>query len=99
MATAYGHSHFSSFARGWLNLGGPHDRTTEGGGRGRSGLSCPANPGQPRATSDNPRATSGTIKESLLTLGESFEVVLPAARTGADWAWEALYGDLAPLVH
>src|SRR4030081_3701589 len=48
----------------------------------------PDNPGQPRTT-----------KESLLALGESFEVVLAAARTGADWAWEALYRDLAPLVH
>jgi len=34
-----------------------------------------------------------------LALGESFEGVLAAARTGADWAWEALYRDLAPLVH
>jgi RNA polymerase sigma factor (sigma-70 family) len=35
----------------------------------------------------------------LLSLGESFEGVLTAARSGADWAWEALYRDLAPLVH
>jgi RNA polymerase sigma-70 factor (ECF subfamily) len=34
-----------------------------------------------------------------LALGESFERVLEAARSGADWAWEALYRDLAPLVH
>jgi RNA polymerase sigma-70 factor (ECF subfamily) len=40
-----------------------------------------------------------TTKERLLALGESFEVVLAAAGTGADWAWEALYRDLAPLVH
>jgi RNA polymerase sigma-70 factor (ECF subfamily) len=32
-------------------------------------------------------------------LGESFEPVLVAARGGADWAWAALYRDLAPLVH
>jgi RNA polymerase sigma-70 factor (ECF subfamily) len=40
-----------------------------------------------------------TTKESLLALGESFEGVLSAARSGAEWAWEALYRDLAPLVH
>ena len=34
-----------------------------------------------------------------MALGESFESVLAAARVGADWAWEALYRDLAPLVH
>jgi RNA polymerase sigma-70 factor (ECF subfamily) len=34
-----------------------------------------------------------------LALGESFDPVLAAARTGADWAWAALYRDLAPLVH
>ena len=34
-----------------------------------------------------------------MALGESFETVLEAARSGADWAWEALYRDLAPLVH
>jgi RNA polymerase sigma factor (sigma-70 family) len=38
-------------------------------------------------------------KESRLAFGESFERVLEAARSGADWAWEALYRDLAPLVH
>lgn len=32
-------------------------------------------------------------------LGESFDRVLEAARTGAGWAWEALYADLAPLVN
>lgn len=34
-----------------------------------------------------------------MTLGASFDPVLAAARTGADWAWDALYRDLAPLVH
>ncbi len=29
---------------------------------------------------------------------ESFESVLDAARTGADWAWERIYDDLAPTV-
>jgi RNA polymerase sigma-70 factor (ECF subfamily) len=40
-----------------------------------------------------------TTKESLLALGEGFEGVVAAAGTGAEWAWEALYRDLAPLVH
>lgn len=34
-----------------------------------------------------------------MALGESFDPVLEAARTGADWAWAAIYRDLAPLVH
>ena len=33
-----------------------------------------------------------------MALGDSFDPVLAAARTGADWAWAALYRDLAPLV-
>jgi len=32
-------------------------------------------------------------------LGESFAEVLEAARRGSEPAWDALYGDLAPLVH
>lgn len=31
-------------------------------------------------------------------LGESFDGVLAAARTGQEWAWRALYGGLAPRV-
>jgi RNA polymerase sigma-70 factor (ECF subfamily) len=31
-------------------------------------------------------------------LGPTFSPILEAARTGADWAWERLYGDLAPAV-
>ena len=31
-------------------------------------------------------------------LGEGFEAVLAAARTGADWAWARIYDDLAPAV-
>lgn len=30
-----------------------------------------------------------------MTLGQSFESVLEAARLGADWAWAALYGEIA----
>ncbi len=30
-----------------------------------------------------------------MTLGHSFESVLEAAKLGADWAWVALYGDIA----
>lgn len=33
-----------------------------------------------------------------MPLGGSFEQVLAAARTGADWAWEEIYRDLAPVV-
>lgn len=33
-----------------------------------------------------------------MKLGESFSDVLDAARTGAEWAWTALYRDLAPVV-
>jgi RNA polymerase sigma-70 factor (ECF subfamily) len=33
-----------------------------------------------------------------LSLGESFPEVLQATRTGAQWAWTALYRDVAPLV-
>lgn len=33
-----------------------------------------------------------------MTIGESFDQVLAAARTGAEWAWRILYRDLAPLV-
>ena len=33
-----------------------------------------------------------------MTLGQSFTEVLAAARTGAEWAWRALYDDLAPSV-
>ncbi|MGI8425861.1 MAG: RNA polymerase sigma factor [Actinomycetota bacterium] len=31
-------------------------------------------------------------------IGESFDGVILAARTGADWAWTTLYRDLAPVV-
>lgn len=34
----------------------------------------------------------------LAPLGEEFATVLAAARTGAEWAWTALYRDLAPSV-
>lgn len=33
-----------------------------------------------------------------MPVGESFPTVLAAARTGAEWAWSALYRDLSPLV-
>lgn len=33
-----------------------------------------------------------------MPLGEGFDPVLEAARTGAEWAWRALYLDLAPGV-
>lgn len=33
-----------------------------------------------------------------MPLGPSFDAVLTAARTGADWAWERIYTDLAPVV-
>lgn len=33
-----------------------------------------------------------------MTLGTSFNSVLEAARTGADWAWTSLYRDVAPVV-
>jgi RNA polymerase sigma factor (sigma-70 family) len=33
-----------------------------------------------------------------VSLGESFESVLGAARTGQAWAWEAIYRELAPTV-
>ena len=31
-------------------------------------------------------------------LGENFSGTLEAARTGADWAWAAIYRDLSPAV-
>ena len=31
-------------------------------------------------------------------LGENFPGTLDAARTGADWAWTAIYRDLSPVV-
>jgi RNA polymerase sigma factor (sigma-70 family) len=40
----------------------------------------------------------GQESETDLSLGESFPEVLEAARTGTEWAWTALYRDLAPLV-
>lgn len=33
-----------------------------------------------------------------MTLGQAFDSVINAARTGAEWAWAELYDDLAPLV-
>lgn len=33
-----------------------------------------------------------------MTLGPTFPQVLTAAQAGGDWAWEALYRDLAPMV-
>lgn len=33
-----------------------------------------------------------------MPLGESFDSVLSAARAGAEWAWAAVYRDLAPVV-
>lgn len=33
-----------------------------------------------------------------MSLGESFEMTLAAARAGAGWAWTAIYQDLAPSV-
>ena len=34
-----------------------------------------------------------------MPIGESFAAVLQAARLGAEWAWSAIYRDLAPAVH
>ncbi|MEX0874565.1 MAG: sigma-70 family RNA polymerase sigma factor [Actinomycetota bacterium] len=34
-----------------------------------------------------------------MAIGLNFETVLYAARTGAEWAWTALYLDLAPAIH
>ncbi len=39
----------------------------------------------------------GSLTEEM-TLGPAFSDALSAARTGADWAWTALYHDLAPAV-
>ena len=33
-----------------------------------------------------------------MALGESFDPALAAARMGAEWAWTAIYNDLAPVV-
>lgn len=33
-----------------------------------------------------------------MPLGEHFDTTLAAARTGAEWAWRELYGDLAPTL-
>jgi len=33
-----------------------------------------------------------------MSVGESFEVTLAAARAGAEWAWTSIYSDLAPSV-
>ena len=33
-----------------------------------------------------------------MSLGEQFSTVLGAAQTGADWAWELLYDECAPVV-
>jgi RNA polymerase sigma-70 factor (ECF subfamily) len=33
-----------------------------------------------------------------MALGSSFDTVLQAARTGADWAWARIYDDLAPAL-
>jgi len=33
-----------------------------------------------------------------MTLGQAFDSIINAARTGAEWAWAELYDDLAPLV-
>lgn len=39
-----------------------------------------------------------TTYKRTVTIGLSFNSTLAAARTGADWAWAALYRDLAPVV-
>jgi RNA polymerase sigma factor (sigma-70 family) len=36
--------------------------------------------------------------DTSLRLGDNFEQVLAAARTGADWAWERIYDSLAPTL-
>lgn len=33
-----------------------------------------------------------------MPLGETFDQVLAAARAGADWAWEEIYRDIAPVM-
>lgn len=35
----------------------------------------------------------------MASFGEAFPGVLEAARLGAEWAWRALYGELAPSLH
>lgn len=37
-------------------------------------------------------------RETSLALDETFQSVLNAARSGADWAWSAIYLDTAPMV-
>ncbi|HEU5002933.1 MAG TPA: sigma-70 family RNA polymerase sigma factor [Actinomycetota bacterium] len=39
-----------------------------------------------------------SVARTGTAVGESFPTVLAAARTGAGWAWTALYRDLSPLV-
>lgn len=39
-----------------------------------------------------------TRNDELVPLGDRFAEVLAAAATGADWAWTALYRDLAPVL-
>ncbi|WP_166351201.1 RNA polymerase sigma factor [Phytoactinopolyspora limicola] len=41
---------------------------------------------------------SGAQGEAQLSLGSDFDDVLDAARSGAPWAFERIYGDLAPAV-
>ncbi len=36
--------------------------------------------------------------DTSLRLGDNFDQVLAAARTGADWAWERIYDSLAPTL-
>jgi RNA polymerase sigma factor (sigma-70 family) len=38
------------------------------------------------------------IVEASSRLGDQFEVVLEAARAGADWAWARIYDDFAPTI-
>jgi RNA polymerase sigma factor (sigma-70 family) len=53
-------------------------------------------PGAQRAATGGRRAAQ--LKRAPMMVGEQFESVLTAARTGAEWAWTDLYRNFAPAV-
>ena len=63
----------------------------------RGGHQPPPQPYLPGIT-ERLRLRTAWRGESLLPLGERFPEILHAARGGAPWAFERLYGDLAPAV-
>lgn len=48
--------------------------------------------------SERTAAAGGALPGGSLSIGDDFDAILDAARSGAPWAFERLYADLAPAV-